>query len=111
MILASHSKKAFNRGTIFVGSVAALLLFAGCFRLSLDDAKKLAEVASWTGDNRVSIREKSNDDLWQKAKIVFGYGPEPSEQAKLYLTRYDVEPNFRRTKLESLKQLKIGFPR
>ena len=80
---------------------------SGCSRLSIDDARRLAQVASWTGHYRVSIDEKSNTDLWKKAKIVFGYGPEPSEQARVYLRRYDVEPNFKRTKLEALRQLKL----
>lgn len=80
---------------------------SGCSPLNLDDARRLAEVASWTGQYRVSLQEKNQNDLWAKTKIVFGYGPEPSDRAKVYLRRYDVEPNFRRTKLDSLKQLKI----
>lgn len=86
--------------------LCALTAAVGCRTLSLDDARRIAEIASWTGDNRVSIQEKGTNDLWAKAKIVFGYGPQPSERAALYLRRYDVEPNFRRSKLEALKQLK-----
>ena len=78
----------------------------GCRPLSLDDARKIAEVASWTGDNRVSIREKKTEELWSRAKIVFGFGPQPSKRAALYIRRYDVEPNFSRSKLEALKQLR-----
>ena len=87
--------------------LCALLACAfGCRPLSLDDARKIAEVASWTGDNRVSIREKKTEELWSRAKIVFGFGPQPSKRAALYIRRYDVEPNFSRSKLEALKQLR-----
>lgn len=102
----SSFRNTSRRFLLWIAGIA-LLVSAGCFRLSLDDARRIAEVASWTGDNRVSIREKGTDDLWAKAKIVFGYVPQPSKRAQLYLTRYDVAPNFRRSKLESLKQLKI----
>lgn len=87
----------------------AALTQTGCFslKLSLDDARTIATVASWTGENRVQIREKRTNDFWEKARIAFGYGPQPSPQARLYLRRFDVEPNLRRTKLDALRQLKI----
>lgn len=75
--------------------------------MSLQDAQRLANFAKWTGDNKISLREKKTSDLWERAKIVFGHGPKTSEQANVYLRRYDVLPNFSRTKLESLKELKL----
>ena len=85
---------------LILGSLGTL---TGCSPLSIDDARRLAEVASWTGQYRVSVEEKDNQALWRKAKIVFGYGPGPSDRARIYLRRYDVEPNFKRTKLEAFK--------
>lgn len=75
--------------------------------MSLQDAQRLANFAKWTGDNKISLREKKTSALWERAKIVFGQGPQTSEQADVYLRRYDVLPNFSRTKLDSLKQLKL----
>ena len=75
--------------------------------MSLQDAQRLANFAKWTGDNKISLREKKTSELWERAKIIFGQGPQTSEQADVYLRRYDVLPNFSRTKLDSLKQLKL----
>lgn len=75
--------------------------------MSLQDAQRLANFAKWTGDNKISLREKKTIELWERAKIIFGQGPQTSEQADVYLRRYDVLPNFSRTKLDSLKQLKL----
>ncbi|MEC9091125.1 MAG: hypothetical protein VX438_00360, partial [Planctomycetota bacterium] len=97
-----------NRQPVALLLLACVLgLGSGCRPLSLEDARRLAEFASWTGDNRVSIHEKKTKDLWRKAKVVFGSFPETSRQAAVYLRRYDVEPGFRRSKLDVLKELKV----
>lgn len=102
----ARDRKPAWRACLIAWLLAGLAGWTGCSPLSLDDARRLAEVASWTGQYRVSLDEKQNWDLWNKARIVFGYGPGPSERAKLYLRRYDVEPNLRRSKLDALRQLK-----
>ena len=87
--------------------VGFLLSTTACRPINLQDAQRIAAFSNWTGHNRVNLRERKRHVSWENAKLLFGIGPEISEQATLYLKRYDVTPTLGRTKLDALQQLQV----